>query len=313
MRRWLGLVFLMSSLAGCAEPGHGLRAPNAVQPPECGPGDEAIALPVFRYGNGLATAAMMDGKKVLMLVDTGAASSTISEKTAAQLDPNYTRESHATAEVSGFGGDKEARKTSVAQMRLGKLNVGSLNLLIVPDQQFDGVLGLDVMAHFDVDFDLLHQHVTLHSKGLCAGERPNWPNAVQEFPAVRPIVSRGLTAPFMLIGSQVDDEPMLAILDSGALVGSVIHRRFASKLGVDANIRDTLPTDDVSGAGGVEKSPLYQFHQLIVGDEIFPNPKLHISTTRELRFPLVLGADYFRHHRIWFSFASNRIFVSRVP
>jgi hypothetical protein len=30
-------------------------------------------------------------------------------------------------------------------------------------------------------------------------------------------------------------------------------------------------------------------------------------------FQLILSTDYYLHHRVWFSFASDRIFVSRTP
>jgi predicted aspartyl protease len=315
MTRVLTLLMLAAGLAGCAGPHDQLMGRQRVEQPPCGVGQH-FDLPVTAIGRGLAVAARINDRPVQLMIDTGAEQTAISAKLFSAL--HMTDPLPKQSAVLGFGGKGKATTSTIMldSFSAGPIQESRMLVGVIDDLPTAGVLGLDILAKYDVDFDMPHGKVTLYTKGLCPGQRPDWPGEVKHLDAVRGIVSGPeydrVVSAFLLIVAKVDNEPMLAMLDSGNLSAHVLSQRIAERMGITAEQIDQAPTVEGSGAAGRETSRAYQFRQLVVGGETFAQPRMTISANKQLRTPLILGTEYFRHHRIWFNFASNSVFVSPV-
>jgi hypothetical protein len=174
------------------------------------------------------------------------------------------------------------------------------------------VLGLDVLQHFDVDVNLPKSVVVLHQGGLCPNDKPPLDGTVLQMPALRG-VAHGVgryrqVSPFLLVPVILDGAKALAMLDTGSLAGSMVSAALAEKAGVSVAMLEADPVAKVRGFGPAASLRLHRFGQLNVGPEIFQAPTLLVGGDPAATFPVVLGSDYFQHHRVWFNFVSDRIF-----
>ena len=169
--------------------------------------------------------------------------------------------------------------------------------------QVDGILGADVLAHFDVEFDLPRHRIVLWQVGPCAGEPGTPPPGYDAIPLRRVRRNR------MLLIASVDGRAVSALIDSGAQV-SVIAPETAAYLGIDP--RRLGPP--AAGRGLDERTlPVWRlrFASLRVGAETVRDPLIDIAAVQLPEEAMLLGDDWLDRHQVWLSYATNQLFVRR--
>lgn len=309
MRSGAALVVCLLA-AGCGAPG---LSPFA----SCGPGPRAELaiqmreqLPVVRV--------TVNGRSADLIVDTGATTTVFNRNAAALLGLQAMAGRGLTyTSVQGVG---QALRATIETLRLGPWTLADLAVAVVDETPEDGVLGLDILTRYDIDVHLQQNEIVLHQAGLCPGETPPLAGEILELPTARLAARSGfgppgqtqVLEPYLVVPARLDGAATFAMLDTGAAAGSLVSTALASKAGMPAGA-DQATSISVLGFGARAQLGRHRFAELLVGRERFENPVLLVGGDPNVAFPIILGYDYFSTHRVWFSFASNRIFVVALP
>ncbi len=299
-RRSLALIICLA-LAACADglPNLGLS---------CG-ADPGTPLPVAMSGPAMVVKVRINDVPQTFMIDTGGARSVIERRSALAMGLMHKISSVVVQDVAG---QRSVDVVGVDRLRIGEFTFDDQQLLIGDGLPIDGIIGLDILARFDLDIDEPHGRMSVYRHGLCKGVSPNIGAPMLEMEAIRGIRDAKDpftgTAPFLMVAAKLNGVYSLAMLDTGALGGSIVSQRFADAAGVtnDKLGGDTqIPT---KGLGPRINLARHRFEALDIGGELFERPYLLVSPDPDARFPMVLGHDYFLTHRVWFNFASDRVF-----
>lgn len=300
MRALAGLAVCLLA-AGCGASG---SSPFA----GCGPGPRATLAVQMREQLPVVRVTVND-RSADLIVDTGATTTVFNHNAAAVLGlramagPGLTYTS-----VQGAG---RATRATIDALRLGPWTLTDLAVAVTTNAPADGVLGLDILSRYDIDVNLPQNEIVLHQSGLCPGEAPVMAGEVLELPTARLVARAGqgrAREPYLVVPARLDGAATFAMLDTGAAAGSLVSTAFAAQVGMQKGA-DQAASITVLGFGAQARLGQYRFAELLVGRERFENPTLLVGGDPQVVFPIILGHDYFSTHRVWFSFASDRIFV----
>ncbi len=293
----LSALLLGAFLAGCAAGPQGCTVQTVAD------------LPLLPHVGITAVEATLQGRKVALLVDTGASVSTVSRNGAQQFDLRPGADARYT-DLVGIGGVTFAPIVTVHDLGLGRGLAHSLDLPVAADfsRPVDGlpVLGLfgaDFLSNYDVDVDVPHQHFGLYKATGCD-------------PAMRPFDPPYFEVPFrdedghIGLDIKLDGHPVAAILDTGAS-STVIDRNAASAAGVTP---DLLAADRTRTMSGIDSRAVtvrrHRFGSLEVGDERLNNPVLEVADVQT--GTTLLGRDFLRSNRVLISYGRRTLFIQPV-
>jgi len=259
------------------------------------------------HGVPLVT-AMIDGAAAMLILDTGAEETVLTTAAAARLGLRghyeYPRNLRS---VSGGVATGEARLASLAVGGAAATDfivlVGSLSLPDAGGVQPDGLLGADFLSRFDIDLDLPDDRLALYRHG-CAPLRPPWAGAYTAVSVNRSINDR------LFFPVDLDGRQLFAFIDTGAQI-STIDAGAARALGLSPA---ALARDPIAVMRGVAperiRARAHRFGRLRVGDETIRDPVMIVADLNLPDADIVLGLDFLRGRRVWFSYASRRIFLA---
>ncbi len=299
------MLLIVVVLSGC-----GLD-PAASVTGQCGLGETAT-LPIILHNQSALVRVTVNDRAAYLALDTGATTTTFNRDAAAVL--GLQPMAGAGIEYMALHGTGQASRATIDAMRLGAWTLTDLAVAVVAESVADGVLGLDILSRYDVDVNLPQLEVVLHRGSLCPAETPDMAGERLELPTRRLGQRKGAAGarPFYLVVPvSLNGAASIAILDTGAAAGSLVSAAFAAKAGVQG--ASDQPAVQANSFGSIVSLAQRRFAALMVGRERFENVLLLVSEDPAWPVPFVLGYDYFIHHRVWFSFTSDRIFVSKVP
>jgi predicted aspartyl protease len=252
-----------------------------------------------------------NGVPVTLVLDTGA-EGTILTPVVAQRIGAQRPQIEFQRQLRGIAGTLQTSEVELRSFTVGgvaipwrRVRVAPVNVASVFSGPLDGVLGADSLSSFDVDLDLQGHRMILYEKQTCPGAVPAWTEPYATITAGR---SRGdhLFFPVQLDGRRID-----AFVDTGSQF-TVLSTRAALALGVSemALARDRVAT--VRGAAAEQLAAhVHRFSQLEIGAETIRNPEIIVTDVSLSDADLVLGIDFLRPRRIWFSYGSKQIFIMR--
>lgn len=262
-------------------------------------------------GRAAVVAASIGGQRLHLVLDTGANVTVLRARTATAL--HLAPVAETASGLLSIGGVTGSRAAAIPGIEIGGQTMPAMTVAIEAETPFDGVLGLDVLQRFDVDIDYPHRVLGLHPPGACRGTTPPADPPFQTIQATRAIAggaaANAPTAPYLMIPATLDGASTLAMLDTGAMAGSLVSRRFAAEAGVSPAALARDPAIDVDGFGTGTRVALHRFTGLRVARETLRAPSLLVGGDQQA-FAVVLGWDYFAAHRVWLDFATNRVLVS---
>jgi predicted aspartyl protease len=307
MNRWIGGAIVATALATVAVYGakHPVTAAGG-----CGTtrlGETTVAT----LRNAPIVTLSANGAPVTLLLDTGAEGTILTLAAAQRIGAQRPRVEFQR-QLHGIAGALQTTEAELRDFTLGevaipwrRVRVASVNVASVFSGPLDGVLGADSLSSFDVDLDLPGHRMVLYEKQTCPGASPTWTWPYARINAGR---SRGdhLFFPVRLDGRAVD-----AFVDTGSQF-TVLSTRAAQALGVTAPVlaRDREVT--VRGAAAEQLSArVHRFARLEIGGETIGNSEIVVTDVRLSDADLVLGIDFLKPRRIWLSYGSQQIFLSR--
>jgi predicted aspartyl protease len=256
-------------------------------------------------------AASVDGQPVSLVLDTGSETSFLTAAAADRL--GLKRDGAPATRAQGVGGTSLNFNVRAKVFRVGDaalpgqvFNVGSLNWHI-DGAPPDGFLGTDVLARFDIDLNLPEGVVSFYRARPCDTATPPWDEPYAVLPLRPSPAGLGLfSVPMRLNGQTVS-----ATLDTGAEFTTVAMST-ARALGITSANLGRDPPLSVFGFGpNLQISRIHRFDEMAIGDDVERDVRLVVADLPPLSGDLLLGSSFLMDHRVYLSYATQRIFISR--
>jgi clan AA aspartic protease (TIGR02281 family) len=276
-------------------------------------------LPVWAQNGRPATEGSVNGRKIGILLDTGAATSIINRSTVQKL--GLTSFDVAGVRILGAGGETAARAVQIDEFKLGHAVRKDWRVLVSGEGTLGSdiavVLGYDFFQKVDVEFDLPGGAVRFFQAEDCDNVALSyWTKEAAGEVAIERGAQLELTV-------QVNGRPARAQLDTGAST-SVLESTLASQLGVTAQSPGVVRGGCSSGLGrNPIESWVGQFESFAIGHELIHNPQIRFAElwkdmshatagakNMESLPAMLLGADFLRTHRVLIAHSQRKIYFT---
>jgi len=260
----------------------------------------------FERGLPLVEGAI-NGKKIGVLLDTGAYASLLTRSAADRLGltPRGNYES-----IIGFGGESELSAVRIDELYIGGAIRNGLRVRVGGERPIKGVdfiLGDDFFRNAEVEFHYAEGVVRLFQAKDCRD------SALAYWDRSAPMVPMEDDYK-IVIPVQVNGRDAYALIDSGAS-SSVVHLSFAAKVGVTPGSPGAAPAGCAGGLGaGLVREWTAWFDTVSIGGEVIRDARLRIADfTPELARitpEVILGTDFLRRHRVLVSRSQRKVYFS---
>jgi predicted aspartyl protease len=249
-------------------------------------------------------------KPVRMLVDTGAYFTAFTEAKATEL--GLPVETRPDAGLVMYGGTALRRFISTADFRVGKLTTPRYSYPLLPKGRLpdgvDGLLGPDLLANFDLDFDFAGGKVNLFSKEHCPGRVGYWTTE-----KLKPItILRDDDQVHIAIHVTLDGEDVKALIDTGASLStlSLGHaRRLFGFAEDDKRLADDGRFQNLSG------TKRFPFQRMTFGHVAVENPDIVLVPETSSQMgpnptPMILGLSVLRKLHVYIAYREKNLYVT---
>ncbi|MBA3810391.1 MAG: aspartyl protease family protein [Caulobacteraceae bacterium] len=279
-------------------------------------------LPLAADGPQVSVEAQVNGHPVRMIVDTGSAATLLFRKGAEQL--GLPARALKAVRFYGVGGGDEGAMAYVSEFKLANMVMRNFNVIVTGRGSIggaQGILGAGFLLQSDVEFDLPGGKVRFFKPEGCAGDQVvYWGKAY----SVAPMVGDGTRK--IAITVKLNGTPVVAQMDTGTGM-SVVTTATAAAVGLKPGAEGVKAAGLITGVGRARVSTFVgTFPTFAFGDETIGNAKLriadlfHADTEMQLgsNIPvaaadtprMLLGADFFRAHRVYVSRGQRKVYVS---
>ncbi len=272
----------------------------------------------------------VNGHPASLVLDTGAFSTMFWLSSAEQLG---IRMNGTDANTNGVGGVRQIYRGTARRFRIGNLDADNMEVGAAESAQgaagwgADGVLGMNMMAAYDVDLDTPGQHVIIfEADGDCAK-----PNVALSPPLYSVALEDVLDNRQAVVELMIEGKRFRALLDTGA-PGTVMYRHAAVRLGMDLSGLRAPGHHVVHGIGPFGVAALtHVFGSVSIGSLTVNNMQVEIVNQVErkrvhigslLTDPadeegggpdMLLGADFLQRVHVWISHSSHRLIMQYPP
>ena len=255
----------------------------------------------------------------LMIVDTGGATSALSEDVVNELKLPKKQ----IAGIYFYGGDGSKMTNFVdADLDIGAMHASKWSFLVMRPhpswaaRHVAGLLGPDILGKFDLDFDFAANKLNLFSPDHCEGQVVYWTNAFSVIPFE--LSEEG----HIDISLSLDGKDTRGIVDTGANVTTMLAPQAHQLFGIDQSS---------PGVEGNETSGYHiQFHSLTIAGVTVQNPVIHLlpnsanlayirdmglslhQTGAQTRLgnQMLLGTNVLRHLHAYVAYREHKIYVT---
>jgi len=295
---WLLRLSVLLVLAACAAP--------ALPPTHAGCRVQRrtdLKLTVAR--DFLLVPVTLDRARALLVVDTGAETSTITPEAVARLK---LRRDGGHATLVGVAGALQSETVRLQWLDLGgivwpepSLSVGALPPFPGAEPPVAGLLGADLLARYDVELDIPSRRMALYSVTGCGQYPPA--GETDALPLSR--TGSGL----VFVSAMVDGQPVRALLDTGART-TLLSRRTAARLGVSGDMLTDDPTRSGVGIGLADVTVhRHRFNEVRLGSVVARRMVVDVVDLHLPGVDMLLGMDFLASHQVWISYATGRLFL----
>jgi predicted aspartyl protease len=263
---------------------------------------------------GVVADGQINGQPVKVLVDTGASLSMISRSAAVKMGLTIGPIPGLT--IYGVGGQRNGYGASVKSLRIGNLVADNRMFAAsdgLDDPQIAMILGNDMLAQFDVEFDLPDHVMRLFKPEGCVADQLAYWNKPY---SLAPLLATNRDSPSIRTPVSLNGHSISAELDSGAGV-SVVDITVANRIGV---VVDTSVTTDPTRGLGEAPRPVSigQFKTFALGEEQIGNIRIELiklvadmqttdqqtdtriahSVSGDVEPMMLIGQDFLHAHRV---------------
>ncbi len=277
-------------------------------------------LPVTLEHNRPLIPAKINGQDVFFLIDTGSYATFIRPAAAAALGLEGR---DLEGDVIGVDGAAGMGSVMIDDLVIDRLHLRNKPYRLHGSKTekpstplVAGVLGNDMWSHFDVEFDLAHNLVTLFKPQDC--DHANLAYWSPDYLEADFIHTLNAEYHHVTLRVQVNGQPVKAVLDSGATV-SALTLEGAKLAGIGPDSPGVSNAGTLRGSGGKE-IPAWsaRFDRFELAGEAVKNVTLrfadmfdHENDFSSLRGTgLILGVDFIKSHRLLISHSQDKIYFT---
>ena len=298
----------------------------AAAPPEC----KFIRIaewPVRLEHNKLIVDGAINGRKIGIMLDTGAQLSLILRSAAIRLGLTLRRSSRYR--IFGLGGETDVEVAHLDEFKIGQATQKNWQVIVAGERDFGDdvafLLGDDFFHNVDVEFDLAARAVRLYQSKDCDGVSLAYWSAngagqveIEEVDGNHPQI---------VLTVQINGQPLRALLDSGAST-STLATSDAARLGVTPQTPGVVARGPGGGLGAKKfDSWIGPFESFTIGDETIKNPQIRFGDLwKDMTYgetgsrlqrqvglrPMLLGADFLLAHRVLIAHSQRRIYFTNA-
>ncbi|HEY5337796.1 MAG TPA: retroviral-like aspartic protease family protein, partial [Rhizomicrobium sp.] len=208
----------------------------------------SLDISLTRDGRILVPVTINDTAKFLM-VDTGAPLSTLEPDTVADL--GLKTERMYEGQMFNSLGQSFTAIALVPSLSIDQAHASNLKFPVDPtrfseDPRMAGLLGADLLRHYDVDLDIANHKLNLFTQDHCPGKVIYWPASAVAVVPFHIAQSGHIVLPVELDGQSVD-----AILDTGAGYSILDLETAEHQFGLQPGATDMKPEGNYGGEAGV--------------------------------------------------------------
>lgn len=261
-------------------------------------------LPLVVASNVPLVTADINGQPVNLVLDTGSDITALNRAAATRVGVVWDERSPVG--VGAAGGKASAFATTLPGLTLGGATTANVRTLIAqaPAPPLDGVVGINVLVGFELDFDVPHRRLGLYRARPCPAALPPWTAPFTRLPVQQQ------RSGHLFVPAALDGQPVFALLDTGASF-TTVGLPAARDAGVtEAALRNdpALRSQSFNTEGLVVRRR--QFRSLKVGNDVLERPTLHVAALPTFAGDMVIGGDYLSTRRVWLSLVTGQAFVT---
>lgn len=275
--------------------------------------NRAALLPITLWQNKLYVPVTLNGLTRPFFVDTGAATTYVSQDLADEL--NLPHDFDHTLDSFGVGGqESHLHIAEVASLALGDIQVRNTHLPVAAfgerladgHTQPGGLIGADILSHFDLDIDIPHRQLALWRVAGCTEMQPDWQNAAAPLP-MQIAPSRHVTVPVRIDGASLD-----LMLDTGS-PDLVLSTHAAARAGAPPEVLED--NRHVQGFGVNDRAFdawMHIFRRVELGSMVFGDVRTIVVNNG--RYGSIgdglLGIEFLKRGRVWLSYSTGSFFAT---
>lgn len=270
-------------------------------------------LPVTMEDLRASVPMKVNGKDTSFWLDSGAFFSLMSEARAKELELPLSSMPDGFYLV-GIGGRTSARLATIKSFGIVGQEIKNVQFLVGGSDMGNGLIGRNILAMADTEFDLAHGSVKLINPHDCdKAMMAYWTNGQPYFTA--PLLSgpntrdRHFGLPVSINGAKIEAE-----FDTGATT-SLLSRKAAERAGIDLFAPGVTPLNAIGGLGRrFSKGWVVPVDNVAIGDEQILKTRLVVIDGPIVAAPdapdMLLGADFMLAHHIYVARRQNRIYFT---
>jgi predicted aspartyl protease len=278
---------------------------------------ELATVPLEIAGSAIVMPVVVNGIAGNFILDTGAALTVVTPDAVSHF--GLALDDWTSTTMRGIGGIEQRRNADPRSLEVGgvalrrrslardqTLRVATLSRSEAAGHRIDGLLGRDFLSAFDLALDLPRRSLTLYEVSGCVGRFLPWTGDYVSVTVENPAENA------LVVPVELDGVPLRALLDSGAS-STLVAARGMARLGLGLDRLRDDPSQIASGMGPHTVTVWqHHFHALQIGSETFPDPTF-LVTPIQLNpvSDMLLGFDWLMSRKVWISYASHQLFVSK--
>lgn len=272
-----------------------------------------FTMPVTMEGSRASVPVKVNGKDTRFWLDSGAWFSIMSQAKADELDLK-TRPLPFGLTMQGIGGSFQPTVAKIKDFAVVGSELHNVDFMVGGTDAGNGLIGRNLLAQSDTEFDLPHGIVKLIvPKGCDKMGMAYWAPGkavftVKLLPEDQRTPIHEFKIPVMLGKAEIN-----AAIDSGA--ATIVSRHAAERAGIDLKGPGVVPLDGLSGFGRhFEKGWLVPVPSISVGDETILHAKLAVIdgpiSAGEGSPDMLLGIDFLLAHHLYVSRRQHLIYFT---
>ena len=217
-------------------------------------------------GRQIIVPVTLNDMEASFLVDTGGITTAVSRRLAERLNLPIHK---GTTTLYGMAGTASNNFASINTFSIGRLHTTYRDFPVLPGIGSDGLLSLNFMQGYDIDFDFANNLMNFFSQDHCPGAVVYWTSTAT---GVVPITMHDnhMTVPVVLDGHE-----FTAIIDTGSTSSTLSMDIAQDSYGLTLGSADT-PEQGILNGNRTLKTYHHIFGSLIIGDITIRNADLTI-------------------------------------
>jgi tetratricopeptide (TPR) repeat protein len=280
-------------------------------------------LPVTMTGERATIPVRINGKETRFWLDSGAFFSFMSKAQTVELGLKVAPAPAFGFYVTGIGGDASVDMTTIKSFGLLNSELHNVDFLVGGSDTGGSLIGANILAIGDTEFDLAHGSVKLIKPHGCGNAALAYWAPGKPFFTAEMLPPSGPLDHSIRVHVRLNDANVIAEMDTGSPT-SMITRKAAERAGVNLAAPDLTPIYDIGGIGAhYERGWIVPIAKVSVGDEDILRVRLETIDGKiddSGDEDMLLGADFIlAHHiyvargqeRIYFTYSGGRPFLTR--